>query len=158
MNANYKTNVQKFLDEKIIAVAGYSSKGDTPGNAIYQKLKKAGYQVYALNPRPDQVKEVACYPNLASLPEKPGAVMICTPPKAAEQLVEECHEHGVDKVWMHRSMGNGSYSATAEKKAREYGMLTLGVGCPMMFLKPDLFHRCFRWIMDKQGKLVYAAN
>jgi len=53
---------------------------------------------------------------------------------------------------MHRSIDNGSYSPEAEQLANTHGISVINIGCPMMFVKPDLFHQCFRWVMKVKGK------
>ncbi len=149
---NYQTKVDEFLKHKKIAVAGYSCQDKNTGNLIYEKMAKNGYQVYAVNPKANTANNINCYPDLQSIPEKIDGVIITAPPAAATNLVEQCISSGINKVWMHRSIDNGSYSPEAEKLAIENGISVINIGCPMMFIKPDLFHRCFRWVMKVQGK------
>ena len=61
--------VAEFLSKKHIAVAGVSRDFQQSANAIYRKLKGAGYQVYAINPNATQVEGNPCYPDLHSVPE-----------------------------------------------------------------------------------------
>lgn len=42
--------VAEFLSHQRIAVAGVSRDAQQPANAIYRKLRGAGFQVYAVNP------------------------------------------------------------------------------------------------------------
>jgi len=148
---NYKTKVEEFLKHKKIAVAGYSCRNKNTGNLIYEKMAKNGFQVFAVNPKAND-NNPKCYPDLRSIPEKVDGVIIAAPPDAAIDLVEQCISNGIKRVWMHRSIDNGSYSPEAEKLAIENGISVINIGCPMMFIKPDLFHRCFRWVMKAQGK------
>lgn len=148
----YQHKVQDFLNLKSIAVAGYS-RGSNPGNAIYDKLKNNGYKVYAINPNADQINGIKCYASLSDIPEKVEGVVVTAPPAATEKIVEDCGKLGIKNLWIHRSMDNGSYSKEAVTKAKSLGINTISIGCPMMFLKPDIFHRCFRWVMDVRGKL-----
>jgi predicted CoA-binding protein len=50
--------VIEFLGKRRIAVAGVSRDSRQPANAIYRKLKGAGYQVYAVNPTATPPSEV----------------------------------------------------------------------------------------------------
>ncbi len=106
--------VTDFLSQKTIAVAGVSrnAKGEA-ANLIFKKLKETGYQVYPVNPKTDTVEGERCYPSLHAIPVTIDGVVICTPPQAAEQLVKECLELGIKRVWMHRSFGQGSVSDSA---------------------------------------------
>ncbi|MFW5759791.1 MAG: CoA-binding protein [Cyclobacteriaceae bacterium] len=151
MNGIYQKKVEDFLNQKNIAVAGYSLQDKNTGNFIYEKLAGNGYRVFAVNPKAGKENN-NCYPNLKSIPHKLDAVMITAPPEAAINIIEQCIEQNIKRVWMHRSIDNGSYSAEAETLARANGISVINIGCPMMFVKPDIFHKCFRWFMSIKGK------
>ena len=143
MNAVYKPKIEAFLQLKSIAVLGYSSQGNQPANAIYKKLKDNGYRVYAVNPKADQIRDVPCYPDVKSIPELVEGAVLCIPASAAEQAVKDCHECNVSHLWMHTGMGPGSYDLKAFEMAKKSGMEVIPGGCPMMYVKPDIFHRCW---------------
>ena len=147
--------VQDFLAQKRIAVAGVSrnTKGEA-ANIIYRKLKDSGYQVYAVNPRATEVEGDPCYPDLKSIPEKPEGVVICTPPRAAEDIARECAEVGIPRVWMHRSFGTGSVSDNAAQFCRDNDITVIAGACPMMYCQPvDFGHKCIHWILKVMKKL-----
>jgi predicted CoA-binding protein len=148
-----KDLVRDLLAQKHIAVAGVSRDGDDFSNAIYRKLRDAGCQVYAVNPNASEVNGEPCYPDLSAVPAEIDGVMITTTPTATEQIVRECAELGIKRVWTHRNFGQGSYSAEAEAFCREHGINFIGAGCPMMFCEPvDFGHSCIRWIMGVTGQ------
>lgn len=141
--------IQNFLAQKRIAVAGVSRnpKGAV-ANLIYRKLRAAGYEVFPVNPKAEMVEGDVCYPNLSAIPQRVDAVMIATRPEIAEQLVHECADIGVSRVWMHRSFGNGSVSEAATKFCQDKNITVIPGGCPMMFCEPvDVGHQCMRWLL-----------
>lgn len=145
MNA-LQTDISDFLNHKSLAVAGVSRNGDTAANIIYRKLRTSGYRVYAINPNAEMVEGDPCYPDLASLPDQIGGLVIGTRPEQALGLVNQCPDAGVKSVWFHRSIGTGSYDKIAADRAREIGLTVISTGCPMMFCQPvDIFHKCLRW-------------
>ena len=147
--------IEDFLAQKYIAVAGVSrnAKGEA-ANAIYHKLKQTGYIVYPLNPRTDTIESDLCYPNLKAISEPVDAVVIVTKPEISEQIVRECAETGVSRVWLHRSFGEGSVSQTTVNFCKENNISIIAGGCPMMFCQPvDFPHKCMRWILQLSGKL-----
>ena len=148
--------VREFLGRKRIAVAGVSRGGALPANAIYKKLRGAGYDVFAVNPAAIEVEGGRCYPNLRAIPGGVEAVVIATPPEAADALVHECADLGIRHVWMHRSFGQGSVSASAVALGREKGLSVIDGACPMMYVNPDMGHRCIRWILKVTGGLPDA--
>ncbi|MDF1548739.1 MAG: CoA-binding protein [Bacteroidales bacterium] len=153
MDTKFKERVNAFLAQKNIAFAGYSSEGAEVANHLYDKFEKNGYNVYAVNLKADEVKNVTCYPDLKSIPEKIDAVMISTPPKGTLEVVKQCVELGIKHVWIHKSIGEGSYNKEAVQLAENNDIEIIPMACPMMFLKPDAFHACFKWILNIRGKL-----
>lgn len=145
---------REFLSHRRIAVAGVSRDPAQAANLIYRRLRAEGYDVVAVNPAADEVEGDRCYRRLAAVPGSIDVVVIATPPDAAADVVRECANLGVRRVWMHRSFGQGSVAPDAVELARSHGMSLLDGGCPMMFLEPvDLGHRCFRWILRHTGRL-----
>jgi uncharacterized protein len=141
-----KDLIKKFLESKSVAIIGVSRKKDIPANAIFDKFKKAGYNVYPVNPNASEIDGITCYENIKALPEKPEAVLLAGPPSVSEAVVKECIDIGVKNIWMHRGMGKGSYSKKAESDCNENGIQAITNGCPMMFISPvDPFHKVFRW-------------
>jgi len=84
----------------VVAVVGASTNPSKWGKKIYDELKSAGFKVYAVNPKYARIGDDKCYPGLKSLPEKPGLVLTVVPPKVTEQVVKQCKELGVNRVWM----------------------------------------------------------
>jgi uncharacterized protein len=144
--------VKDFLAQKRIAVVGVSDKRETGCNMSYKKLKGAGYQVYAVNPRITTFEGDPCYPDLKSLPEKPEAVFILASPKVTDIIVQQCVELGVKHVWMHCMMGTkpglatsmSSVSAEAVRLCHENGIAVIPGSCPNQFVKPDIGHAMMR--------------
>ena len=146
--------VAEFLGKKHIAVAGVSRDFQQPANAIYRKLRGAGYRVYAINPNTSQVEGDPCYPDLHSVPEPVEAVMVVTRPEVAAKVVRECADLGIRQVWLHRSFGQGSVSEEAERECEQHQIDCLVGGCPMMYCEPvDFGHRCMKWILKMQSRL-----
>ncbi len=146
-----------FLAQKRIAVAGVSRHGDQPANLIYRKLRDAGHEVFATNPKTETAEGATCYPDLTSIPGGVDAVVVATPPDAAESIVRQCSELGISRVWMHRSFGRGSVSETAVETCREHGISVIPGGCPMMFEEPvDFGHKCIRWMLGVTGVPFHA--
>jgi hypothetical protein len=146
------TLVQDFLAQKKIAVVGVSDKRETGCNLAYRKFKEAGYATSGVNPRLTTFEGDPCYPDLASIPEKPDAVFILTNPKVTEQIVEQCVDLGIRRVWMHCLMGTKpglaagmtSVSQEAVRLCRENGITVIPGACPNQFLKPDFGHALMR--------------
>lgn len=154
MSDAYQHAVEQFLLARRIAIFGYSSTEHAlPGNYIFDKLRKHDYEVFAINPRLPIDVEQGHYRNLAQVPGPIDAAVIATPPGATLAALESCHTLGVKLAWLHRSVDQGSYLPAAEAYARQQGITLITGGCPMMFLSPDIAHRCLRWVAKLRGVL-----
>lgn len=150
--AKIDTLVQDFLDQKKIAVVGVSDKRETGCNLAYRTFKKNGYAVSAVNPRLETFEGDPCYPNLGSIPEKPEAVFILTNPKVTDEIVEQCVDLGIQRVWMHCLMGTKpglaanmtSVSQDAVRMCQENGITVIPGSCPNQYLNSDFGHTLMR--------------
>lgn len=148
--------VADFLAQRRIAVVGVSRKREDAANLNYRKLKGAGYQVFAVNPNADTFDGDPCYPDLRSIPGGVDGVVIVTRPQLTEQIVRQCHEAGIRRVWMHQAFAKAASSVSPEAVAfcREHGISVIDGACPMMFCAPvDFGHRCMRWWLQVSGGL-----
>jgi len=140
---------EKFLELQTIAVTGVSSTKKNPANYIYEKLRNAGKDVYAINPKVTEIDGQVCYNELSAVPVKIEGVVIGTHPSVTLETVKSCAELGIKNVWIHRAIDNGSYSAEAEQFCRENGINIIPAGCPMMFCQPvDFPHKCMKWVLS----------
>jgi predicted CoA-binding protein len=137
-----------FLANQRIAVTGVSRTAQGHGsNAVYQRLRQRGYQVFAVNPNADQVEGDRCYQDLKSIPGGVRAVVIGTRPETAEDTMRECADLGISHVWMHRGPGAGSVSDAATSYGRQHGITVIDGGCPLMFAPTaDLGHKIMRFV------------
>ncbi len=147
-----KEAASAFLANKRIAVTGVSRKPTDHGsNRVFKRLRDRGYEVFAVNPRADEVEGAPSYHDLKSIPGGVDAVVIATAPDKAEATMRECAELGIKQVWMHRSYGQGSVSDAATAYGRSHGITVIDGGCPLMFEPTaDFGHKVMR--------LMYASH
>src|SRR5579864_2339686 len=114
-----KQAATEFLAEKRVAVTGVSRKPQGHGsNAVYQRLRQRGYEVFAVNPNASRVEGDTSYPNLKSIPGGVDWVVIGTRRETADATMRECADLGIRHVWMHRGPGAGSVSSSAAEYGR----------------------------------------
>ncbi len=151
---NLPEQIEDFLNETRIAVAGVSRKGDTAANSVLKKLIRSGYEAIPINPRAGgaPLEGVPSYADLKSIPEIPGAVVIATHPDASADVVRQCGESGIKMIWFHRSFGQGSVSDEALQECEKLGIDPIVGGCPLMFCDPvDPVHRLMKWWLQRKG-------
>jgi predicted CoA-binding protein len=151
--------VSDFLTQKNIAVVGVSDQRETGCNSNYRKFKQAGYRVFPINPRLKSFDGDKCYPDLRSLPEIPDGVFILARPEVTEEIVRQCVELGVRRVWMHCMMGTKaglapgmtSVSAAAAELCAQNGISVIPGTCPNQFVRPDFGHAVMRGLWRAFG-------
>lgn len=121
--------IKSFLEkENVFAVVGASRDPEKYGHQVYVDLKKAGYEVYPVNPNADEILGDKCYAQLQDLPMKPDVVDVVVPPNVTEKIVEVCKQLGVVKVWMQP----GSESDRAIQFCQENGISVVHGVCVMV--------------------------
>ena len=133
--ARVPESVATFLRGRRLAVAGVSRDSHQPANAIFRKLKGAGYEVFPINPRATTVEGTACYADLAAVP--------CRSMASSSSRLRARHWNRPPmrrarraRVWFHRSFGDGSVSNEAVSECAAKGIDAIVGGCPMMFCEP----------------------
>lgn len=157
--ATIDTLVRDFLAQKTIAVVGVSDRRETGCNLAYRTFKMKGHRVYAVNPHISEYNGEACYPDLASIPEKPDAVFILARPAVAEDIVRQCVSLGIRRVWMHCAMGTKpglapgmtSVSDAAVRMCRENGIAVIPGSCPNQYIPSDIGHGLMRTLFRTLG-------
>jgi predicted CoA-binding protein len=154
-----KDAAAEFLACTRVAVTGVSANPAGHGsNAVYQRLRERGYQVFAVNPNSPTAEGDTTYPNLAAIPGGVEAVVIGTRPEHAEATMREAVDLGIKRVWMHRAFGAGSVSETATALGRANGVTVIDGGCPLMFgPTSDGAHRFMCRMLTMTGKVPKAV-
>jgi predicted CoA-binding protein len=147
-----KAAIDQFIAERSLAIVGVSRNNIKFGNMIYKELKKNGYKVFAVNPKADTIEGDPCYPDLASLPEKVGGVVVVLPPNKAEQAVKDAAQAGIKKVWLQQ----GSQSKAAIEFCQKNGISVVAGECLFMYAEPvatfHKFHRFFKFLFGGKPK------
>ena len=147
-------SIATFLGGRRIAVAGVSRQHGQAANAVFRRLRDSGYEVFPINPKASEVEGARCYGDVGAVPGQLDGVVIATAPDISPEIVRQCADRGVRRVWFHRSFGDGSVSEEAVRQCRAHGIDCIVGGCPLMFCDPiDVGHRCMRWWLQRQGRV-----
>jgi uncharacterized protein len=145
-----RQTVSDFLAQRKLALVGMSRKRGKFGNAVHKELTARGYTVYPVHPEAGEIDGHRCWPDLASLPEPVGGLVVVVPPPQAEEVVRDAARTGIPRVWMQQ----GSESPGAIQFCEEQGIAAVHRECILMFVEPAAFvHRAHRWVWGILGKL-----
>lgn len=159
--ADSKELIDDFLEQKNIAIVGVSRTQNSPANAVYDKLKGKGYNVFAVNPKAETFAGDPCYASLDKITDSIDGVFVATKPAITEKIVDECIDLKINRVWMHNMFGttpnswkdDTSVSEAGAEKGRKAGLSVISGSCPMQFVEPDIMHRCIYFLNKFTGKL-----
>ena len=121
--------IRKFLDKRnVFAVVGASRDPEKYGHQVYKDLRLAGYEVYPVNPKADEILGDRCYADIKELPKKTDVVDFVVPPKVTERILETCLKLGITKAWLQP----GSESEKAVKFCEDNGIEVVHGVCVMI--------------------------
>jgi uncharacterized protein len=147
---NTKQDIDGFLQEKTLAIVGLSRDPKSFSSMVNKELKAKGYRVIPVNPKAESIDGQKCFPNLTSLPEKVGGVILLTPPAETEKVVREAVAAGIGKIWIQQ----GAQSEAAVSFCRDNNLAAVTGKCIMMFAEPVAsFHAFHRWFARLFGQV-----
>ena len=114
--------------DHLIGVVGATDTPGKYGGIIYRDLRARGHRVVAVNPNHSEVAGDPCYPNLASLPERPDIVNLVVPARVGRTVVDDWAELGGESVWFQP----GAYDRELRDHARGLGLDVVAGDCIMV--------------------------
>ena len=124
MTSVVEEKIAAFLHSGPFAVVGASVDRSKYGNKVLRCYQQHGKEVSPINPRATEVEGLRAYPSLGSLPVKPKAISVITPPAITERVVLEAAAAGVTHLWMQP----GAESEAAIRTAESLGMSVIANG------------------------------
>jgi uncharacterized protein len=147
---NTRQDVDGFLAQKTLAVAGVSRNPQSFSAKSFAELTAKGYKLFPVNPNAESIGGAKCFPSLSRLPEKVGGVLVFTPPSATEKVVREAAAAGIGRIWIQQ----GAQSPEALAFCREKKLPVVSGQCILMFAEPVAsFHGFHRWLKGVFGGL-----
>jgi len=145
-------DVEDFLDQKRIAFVGVSRNPKDFSRNLFRDLRQQGYTVIPVNPQMPDVEGARCFARVQDVTPPVDAALIMTPPAKSEQVVRDCAQAGIARVWLHRGAGAGSVSPEALDLCQQLGIRVVAGYCPYMFLpQTPFFHRVHGFWMRLTG-------
>jgi len=136
--------IKQFLQTGKLAVAGASRDPKKFGNQVFRQLQVHGFDLYPIHPEADNINGVSAYRTIAELPAEVKHLLIITPKKETEKMVEEAIAKNLDAIWIQQM----SDTPSSIRMAREAGLLLICKECIFMWTDPvkgiHRFHKSIR--------------
>ncbi len=117
--------------KKSFAIIGATQNPERYGYEVFEVLHKAGYLVFPINPKYQEIDGIRCYPSLRDLDQQPEVVITALAPANTEKVIDLAKELGIETVWMPPAC----WSDEALKKCQELQLNFIYDKCPVGMLK-----------------------
>jgi acyl-CoA synthetase (NDP forming) len=127
-------DLARLLKPRSVAVIGASADPLKTAGRPVAYLRKHGFagRIYPVNPRIDRIGDLACYPDIAALPEVPDVGIVLLGAERAHVAVRELAQRGTAAAIVVAS----GYAETGEEGARRQAQLREAAGA-MRLLGPN---------------------
>ena len=112
---------------KTAAVIGASNDRTRYGNMAVRAFRRAGYQVFPVNPTEPEIEGLKAYPTVKDIPNELDTVTIYVRPAVLVKLLPEIAEKGCKDLWL--NPGTVSDTVLAEVKRLNLNALQ---GCSIL--------------------------
>jgi len=122
VNSNLQ-EIKEYLEKyKNIAIVGASPKPEKDSNRVTKYMINAGYNVYPIYPKEDEILGRKVYRSLKEIPKKIDIVVIFRKPAAVNSVVDAAIERGdVNLLWTQLGIINNE----AAQKAKNNGIIVV---------------------------------
>jgi acetyltransferase len=134
-----------LFEPRSVAVVGASERPEKVGGRVMQNLIGAGYtgKIFAVNPKYESVRGIACVAAVADLPETVDLAVIATPARTVPDVVAQCGRRGIRSAIVitagFSEAGPGGEALEREllAAARAHNVRILGPNC-LGIMRPPL--------------------
>ena len=154
MSGTKRAVIDDFLAQKRIAFVGVSRNQQDFSRALFRELKTRGYDMIPVNPAATEIEGIPAAASVAAVTPPPDGVLVMTSAKESLGIVEQCAQAGVRRVWLHRSVAQGSVTPEAVEACDRHEIAVVAGECPFMFLpKTAWFHALHKGFRALTGSL-----
>lgn len=133
--ATTRQQIDDFLGLKRLAIVGVSRDPKHFSYVLWQEFRQRRYEAVPVNPAVSEIDGQPCFGQVQDIQPPVEGVLIMTPATATDQIVRDCAEAGVQRVWMHGgAAGPGARSKSAMEFCSDAGIDVVAGYCPYMFL------------------------
>lgn len=144
--------IDDFLSMKRLAIVGVSRQPRDFTRSVFREFQRRGYDVVPVNPNAAEVDGQACFARVQNIQPPVDGALLMTRPNMTDEVVRDCLEAGIQRVWMYRATGFGAVSRSAVAFCEANGIRVIAGHCPYMFWRDSgLGHRIHGFLMRLTG-------
>ena len=116
-------SVRILKDCRTIAVVGLSANPGRVSHSVCAYMVQHGYRIIGVNPNYPEVFGETCHPSLSEMPgevrDEVELVAVFRRPQEVPELLSECADLGLSKVWLQLGVASSEALEIAEKRNLE---------------------------------------
>ncbi len=159
-------SLDAFFSPRSVAVIGASRTPGKVGYEIVTNLRDGGFEgaIYPVNPKADEIEGIRCYPDLASLADKPDLAVITVPVPFVAEAMQQCAGAGVKAAIIITAGFKevGEEGAALERQvvevARRNHIRVLGPNCLGVIAPSSKLNASFGDAMPTVGGIGYVSQ
>ena len=144
-----KQQIDQFLANEPIAMAGVSRNPKKFGRMAFEELTRKGLKLIPINPNVESINGIACYPGVGQLPEGVRSLMIMTKKDQTANVLRDALAKGIKHIWIQQS--SDTPEALELIKGKDLNVIT--GQCILMHHEPTGFHKFHRNLKRFFGSL-----
>ena len=146
-------DISEFLECKRVAFVGVSRNPQHISRALFREFVAQGYDPVPVNPQAAEIGGRTCFAGVSDInPSAEAALLFIGAQETIDQLVRECNQAGIKKIWIYKNVTDGGDHAQTVELCRSDGSAVVEGYCPFMFLPhPALVHRIHRFVAKVTG-------
>ena len=165
-DSEQQMSLERFFNPKSVAIVGASREPGKVGYEILTNMVDAGYEgkIYPVNPKAEEVGQLKCYTDLASIGEVPDLVIIVVPAKIVPSIMNQCAEIRVKAVIIITAGFKevGEQGRRLEQKvaqiAKQAGIRIIGPNCLGILAPASKLNASFGGDLPRAGTIGYLSQ
>jgi acetyltransferase len=153
-------HLDSLFDPASVAVIGASTRPGSVGGTVWRNLRGGSFAgaLWPVNPKHAALDEVACFADVAALPQAPELAVICTPPASVPGLVAALGERGTKAAVVLTAGFDAAQKQAMLDAARTHLLRILGPNC-LGLLAPHIgLNASFAHVGAAAGQLAFVSQ
>ncbi len=155
-------NIDKFFNPSSIAIIGASNNKEKIGYILMKKLENFKGKVYPINLNKEKILNKKAYSSINKIKEKIDLVIIATPAKTVEKILEQCGKKDIKNVIIisagFSEIGNKKGEEALQKISEKYEINLLGPNCFGIVNSYSNLDTTFAKTTPKKGKIAFISQ
>jgi predicted CoA-binding protein len=152
-DSSVRQEIEAFWGSSRLAVVGVARDPKDFGHQLFMDMRRWGYDAIPVNPNTPAIEDIPAYPRVQDIAPGVEGALLLTAPNLNEQIVRDCAEAGVRRVWLYGTGDRSSENAAAIAFCREHGIAVVPGYCPYMFQpKAPFYHKIHGFVARMTGQ------